>query len=119
GNYFITVTDSRGCSVSDSFTIIQPIQLTIDTVIHTTCSGCDNGIINFTAAPNLVAIQLIPSFGNQVGNSYINLPPASYYICASDSMGCSACDTFTILEDPTFINFLTNEMPFNIYPVPA
>ena len=119
GIYFVTLTDSMGCTASQTFTIIQPIELTIDSVAHTSCIACNNGSITFTAEPNLVSIQLIPSFGNQVGNTFINLPPGSYYICAADSAGCSACDTFTIFEDPSFIQFLNNTSGVRIFPVPA
>lgn len=119
GSYYVSVTDSLGCMFSQTFDIIQPISLAIDTVLHTSCMACNDGVVTFTAGPNLVASQLIPSFGTLVGNSYINLPPGAYYICASDSMGCSACDTFTVLQDPTSVTALDLPSFFHVFPVPA
>jgi hypothetical protein len=119
GNYYVTVTDSIGCTASVSFNIIQPIEISIDTVIHTSCVACNDGAISFTAGPNLVSVQLIPNSGTLMGNSYIDLPPGAYFICVSDSMGCSACDTFTVFQDPTFINLLNGENTIHVFPVPA
>jgi hypothetical protein len=119
GNYFVTITDSIGCAVSGSFNIIQPIELSIDTVVHTSCVACNDGSISFTAGPNLIAVQLIPNSGTLVGNSYIDLPPGTYYVCAYDSMGCASCDTIIILQDPTSVGSTNRENMLNVYPIPA
>jgi glucose/arabinose dehydrogenase len=119
GNYFVTITDSLGCSSSQSFNIFQPIQLTIDTVVEAHCIGCTDGYMSFTAEPNLVSAQLIPSVGNQAGNTFINLPAGAYYICVTDSFGCSACDTFTVYENEELVPSISGKNNLLISPIPA
>src|SRR5690606_5478207 len=45
GNYVVTVTDANGCTVSESFTIIQPIPLMVQSVSKTNvkCNGGTDG----------------------------------------------------------------------------
>jgi hypothetical protein len=119
GNYFITLTDSIGCYTSLTFSVPEPIAITIDTVIHTSCIPCNDGLITFTAGPNLIASSIVPNLGNLVGNTYFNLPPGTYYVCAYDSMGCASCDTIIILQDPTSVGSTNRENMLSVYPIPA
>ncbi len=118
GNYFVVVSDSIGCSVSTSFTIVAPIVLHRDSVHHTTCIGCNNGSIFFSVAPGPFSLVLNPPVGFFQGNSIDSLPPGGYTLCGTDSMGCSSCINFIIQEDPSSIAPIAYHT-LSIFPNPA
>lgn len=46
GNYYVTVTDYKGCSTIDTFIVVNPLVLSIDTTIYnTSCKQACNGAI--------------------------------------------------------------------------
>ncbi len=119
GNYFIEVTDSIGCSASSTFTTTAPVQLYIDSIIHTSCIGCSDGVVFFTVEPGSYTLIINPPAGTWLGNSISDLLAGGYTICVTDSMACTSCANFIIQDDPTSASsdFKRNELSF--FPNPA
>ncbi len=118
GSYYVVLTDQGTCSVDTlTFEIPDEVNLTIDSVIHTTCIGCNNGVIYFTrtggVSPVLISVNsnILP-LTNVIGA----LQPGFYTICAIDANQCISCDTITVFEDPTGI--VSNDVNKNIYLYP-
>ena len=91
GDYILTVTDANGCSATDTFSLIQPDQLVIDS-LWIKYPGCDGpGIIEFYPAggrgfneytiwgPVTTVIDTIGVFPA--------LSPGTYYAAIEDTLG--------------------------------
>jgi gliding motility-associated-like protein len=105
GNYALTVTDSKGCIISDNLNLIQPAApLALSAVVSDVdCYGNNNGVIDLTitggTAPYLkdwsnsgtfVIIDTTTNLANQYADSYT--------VLVTDNHGCQATLTETIAQ---------------------
>ncbi|WP_297760224.1 T9SS type B sorting domain-containing protein [uncultured Muriicola sp.] len=104
GTYIISVTDSGGCTVTDTFDIVTPanpvasIDATSDlcyssTSLATIVVGAAGG-----QAPYFYSINGGPT---QTSNTFSDLIPGNYTFTVLDSYGCSDDVTFTIAPELT------------------
>ena len=91
GTYTVTATDNGGCSVSASYTIIQPVAITFGNAIidSASCNGASNGsiIISTTGGTGTVTYSWS---NNMTGDTITGLTAGVYCVVATDSVGCSA-----------------------------
>ena len=101
GTYTLTVTDSAGCTKTNTFAIISVPPLSIPfTSADATC-GMSNGSITIT--PNGTppySYQWSPPVSTT--NSATALAAGTYYITVTDSNGCMLTDTVVIASIATF-----------------
>ena len=101
GTYFVTVTDSNGCSVMDTVTIpnLSGPSLTIDSVYNVQCNGGNDGyaevqivggVFPYTYSWNTTPVQTTPSASN--------LTAGNYTVTVTDSNGCVVSTAITINE---------------------
>ncbi len=96
GNYEVTVTDSKNCSITTSVTIVQPEELLITT---SSTPESNNNANDGTATVDIVGGT--PSYTYLWSNgastqSIDNLPPDSYTVTVSDANGCTTIGTVSI-----------------------
>ncbi len=101
GNYVVTVTDSMGCTITDTFLVnyINSIQTqTTDVNCFSECTGSANAVSNGVA-------PFIYQWSNgSTTQSENGLCANTYYVTVTDSNGVAAFDTITITEpDPIVI----------------
>jgi gliding motility-associated-like protein len=110
GSYTVTVTDSHGCTASNSVTITQPNALTtsIATSTNVSCYGLHNGNAsvsanggtgNYTYAWSTSPVQ---TSANATG-----LSAGSYTITVTDAHGCSNATTAVISQPARVITTVT------------
>ncbi|MCK6641299.1 MAG: T9SS type A sorting domain-containing protein [Bacteroidia bacterium] len=101
GTYYVTVTDSAGCSVEDTAVVNQPTDLvtTVDMVMDvTTCGGNDGGI-------------MISVSGGTAGYTYVwsnsattedvaGLTAGTYFVIVTDANGCLDSTAVLTVNDP-------------------
>ena len=124
GNYFVEVTDSRGCTISDTFTVNRPDPLVIN-VTDDEVVDCEDGSIihNYLAS----AIGGIPPYtytwssgtitGSNNNQMSTDIPHGTVLVSVTDSYGCTVTksfevDTHEIGEanfSPTSFSFETQE----------
>ncbi len=97
GTYNLTVTDSLGCTLLDSVTLLNPplLSVTASTVQDATCEGTQDGSATVIASggTNPYTIQ----WSNGIITPTIsNLNPGVYTVTISDEAGCEIIDTATI-----------------------
>ncbi len=119
-NYYVVINDSAGCGI-DTLTFIIPdtVRITIDSVRHTTCVVCIDGIIDFSVTGGSPPYLYTSTVGTIINDSLINIPAGPVEICVSDANGCISCISDTILQDPTGIVSNYRESDFVLYPNPA
>lgn len=113
GTYQLTVTDSKGCTIVDSFELMAPDPLELDLVRRgpISCQGASDGSL-------LVAGQggTPPYRYDWEGGSntplLVNLSPGQYTVTVTDFMGCEASMTYTMEEtDSLELQLLTVDNP--------
>ncbi|HLG35528.1 MAG TPA: gliding motility-associated C-terminal domain-containing protein, partial [Bacteroidia bacterium] len=108
GTYIVTVTDTNGCTVTDTFTVTEPLLLTIaGTVINDSCFQECQGEINITVGGgtlpytyNWSDIPGNPPPGPSEPQNRDTLCAGTYTVTVTDSLGCTATMSFTISEPP-------------------
>ena len=106
GTYSVTVTDSKGCKASATFTVQNlPSQIVIPSTIVIKNAQCDDkGAINvngITGGSGSLSYAWTPDQGNTANPT--NLNPGTYSVTVTDSKGCKASTTFTVANLPSQI----------------
>ena len=102
GNYSIRVMDSKGCSVTQNFTLTDPQSPTISkTITPTNCASSCNGTINGTVSgPSVYTYRWL--------DTAITVPVrtglcvGTYILKITDSAGCEFFDTSYVTELPPY-----------------
>ena len=106
GNYILTVTDSNGCTASDSITVAPSL-------------GHNQLLVTSTATPILcnglsstVSISASGGIAPYTGTGTYTKPAGDYVFVVTDSAGCSTADTVNITQPGIlFITQVINPVP--------
>lgn len=108
GVYRVTITDSHGCTVTDSVTI-QPtataVLVSVDSISPMlNCYGDNTGFASVSASGGMPGYSYswntIPV---TTGQSISNVPAGTYVVTITDSVGCTGVDSVTITQPPAYI----------------
>ena len=105
GNYSVEITDSRGCTINETYTISEPIDgLNLDSVIDTnpTCIGDADGSLSVNVSGG-VAPYLYSWDNGGNAQTINNLSSGNYRLTVTDANGCTLTVNAT-LEDPEAIS---------------
>lgn len=99
GWYAITVTDTSGCSSTDSILVLQPdpLSLTNTTLMNVNCNGACDGAIAVSARGGTPSYDYLWSAGNPFPDIY-NICAGSYTVTITDAKGCTKQSTFSISQ---------------------
>lgn len=103
GTLGVTVTDSRACSKTSTFTIAQPdsLQISLKGRTAVSCHGGADGTLAISLKGGTRPYQLSWSHG-QTDSSLSALSAGWYSVTLTDSMGCSLTDSFEVTEPGAF-----------------
>jgi gliding motility-associated-like protein len=104
GQYFVTVTDDNGCSVTDSVTIGAATIILANAVIsEISCFDADNGSIDLN--PSAIGIDnggytfnWNPLIAGPSDDQVDNLGPGNYAFTITDAVGCNIDSVVTLIE---------------------
>ncbi len=97
GNYTVTVNDSKNCSVSDTFNIIDPLSITIDALVKPPgCRAASDGEILLTPQGGNGGYSYLWNT-NSTDNPLTGVKQDTYTVTVTDIMGC-AVDTIIEVE---------------------
>lgn len=102
GPYEVFITDVIGCTGSVSGNVNDPSNINFTgSVVNspTTCGGND-GSISVSVGGGTTPYTYSWTTGGLIGSNPINLSPGSYTLIVTDSVNCSATNTFTV-NDPS------------------
>ena len=104
GDYNLTVTDNNGCTVQESFSVVDtvtPISVSLISQDSVRCFGQDDGVLEVSASGGRGALEFsIDSVVWQSSGLFENLIAGSYDVFARDTNGCIGVGTFVILTYP-------------------
>lgn len=96
GIYSVTVTDNKGCSVSASDTVAQPLQVSVSTSTSPlACSGGPTGSV-FTSVSGGTGSYTYWWGSGIISPDRININSGTYSVTVTDGNGCSAVASATI-----------------------
>jgi hypothetical protein len=108
GNYTLTVTDSKGCTRSNIYTVTQPASLSITTTItHVTCNNAANGIIAVNPTGGNPGYNYLWIGGNTI-QTRTNLAPGTYTVTVTDTKGCTTTKSSAITQPSALSLSLTS-----------
>ena len=102
GIYTVDVTDSNGCSLSDSITITEPnlLNVNITAITEPTCKELCDGSIFLNVSGGTVPYTYYCGF---VPCDFNNMCAGYHYVLVTDSQGCSISDDSIIISGPDSI----------------
>jgi hypothetical protein len=108
GEYWVSVTDSKGCPAHDTLTIDQSELITAISGKSVGCNGIQDGsasIYIITGTP-----PYLYNWSNGGNQSQISGLSSGRYSCVvSDQMGCSVTKTISIIKDTLVIDLITED----------
>ncbi len=112
GTYTVTVTDAKGCQLTSTYTITQPLPLAISFVqTNVSCFGGSNGTATGTASGGTspYTYSWSPSGGSAPIAS--GFAAGTYTLTVTDNLGCVFSSSVTITQPPvlTSTTSVTNE----------
>lgn len=103
GVHTLRVTDSNGCFIDTSFTIIEPAPVPLNNVVLVD-EACYNSCLGEIHINEPTAVQFSIDGGStyQANGNYTNLCAAAspYYLVVQDATGCITRDTVTLNQPP-------------------
>ncbi len=103
GTYFVTITDSKGCSHISDYTITQPPALTLNGYVgNVTIPGGWNGYINLTPGGGTPPYTYHWS-NNSANQNLTGLHSGIYYVTLTDVNNCTKTASYLVTE-PNQIN---------------
>lgn len=110
GEYTAIITNTAGCQLTESYTIIEPEPLTIvnGTTLPVSCFQDSNGSITLDiigGTPNGQGNYTIQAIGQNFNKTFTTtiitgLPAGDYNIRVIDSRGCEASSSYSITQPP-------------------
>jgi hypothetical protein len=109
GNYTVTISDSRNCQKTVTYTLRQPDSLRLlDTIQQVRCYGGNDGRIRLGATGGIAPYQ----FNWQNGNGQ-NFSIGSYRVVLTDANGCNKAGIYTITQ-PDSLKLVTTTTPSTV-----
>ncbi|MFK7948558.1 MAG: choice-of-anchor L domain-containing protein [Saprospiraceae bacterium] len=113
GNYSVTVTDSLGCALTNTYNITQPDSIDVQFMIMSDSMNLGIGSAIPFISGGTSPYNLIWSGGDS-----INLTQGNYSLTVTDANNCTGTYGFYI-DNTVSTNDLINENEINVFPNPA
>lgn len=116
GTYIVTITDSNGCTITDSVNISEPPPLTSNiTPTHVSCFGGVDGTANanISGGTPIYSYSWSPYGGN--GPTASGLSSGTYYLTVTDTNHCVLIDSIIITEPSAPLSVSLSATDVNCY----
>lgn len=109
GNYSVAVTDANGCIKNYTYTVTQPLPITIAfTPTNVSCFGGSNGAISSTISGGTPSYSFSWSPNTSSSQNVSGLIAGTYSLTITDSFSCTASNTITITEPTPLVANVTS-----------
>ena len=109
GTYSVTVTDSKGCTSTNSVIITQPVAaLAINpTITNVPCNAGNNGSISIASSGGTSPYTYLWQPGNQTNQQINGIGAGTYSVTVKDAKGCQIINNYTVTQPPPTIISIT------------
>ena len=102
GTYVATVTDSRGCTGTNSFVVNQPPIITISgDITHPSCNGLANGGVDITVGGGVPGYSYHwnpTGSGSGLGQDLTGASDGNYTVTVTDANTCTMTSSYTLIQ---------------------
>ncbi|MBI2966790.1 MAG: T9SS type A sorting domain-containing protein [Bacteroidetes bacterium] len=121
GNYSVTVTDSKGCTLNAFLTVTQPAPILISFVVsdQSVCGGPADGFITASASGGAPSYSFLWNTG-ETTQALMGVASGTYLLTVTDANGCTQTGSDSV--DCTTANesrSIVLSPDFNVYPNPV
>lgn len=103
GTYTVTMSDSKGCQIMDTFKVQEPAQLMLHfNVQPLVCAGDSNAVLSAVVNGGTPGYQYLWNTGS-TNTAINNLPPGAYQVTITDANGCTI-DSSETIAPPNALN---------------
>lgn len=104
GTYTVTITDSKPCVITETFTIVEPQSLILSANIINAfdCNVANSGAINLLVSGGTAPFTYNWSNGATT-EDLTNLPAGNYQVTVTDARGCSQTASYSINRQPPIV----------------
>ncbi len=114
GTYTVTVTDSKGCTITQAVTINQPTQLTVNTSFTSVlCNGQCNGTATANANGGTTAYTYSWNPSGQTTQTATGLCAGTFTVTVTDANGCTKTASVNVTQ-PTTLGLTVNGVPSTV-----
>jgi hypothetical protein len=104
GIYSVLITDSNGCTWSDTATVGEPTPVTLNAIVsNLACNGDSSGSIDLTATGGTPGYSYTWNT-SATSEDISGLLGGTYSVFVSDSNGCSTGDIYTVNEPAALVS---------------
>jgi gliding motility-associated-like protein len=110
GAYTLTVTDSKGCTGTATYSLVEPPVLicTIDSLANPLCYGSLNGYVRVLGSggnPGSITFAISPTLGitQAPAGSFAGLDTTAYVITGTDTKGCIGTVAVDLVPPPALV----------------
>ena len=112
GDYSLTVTDSKGCTFTDTVHLMDNPQLIVEVMVtNVACATLPNGGTVFAAVAGGVSPYTYLWNNNSTQAGQQNLPEGTYTVTVTDKNGCTAAASGTITTPPPLTAEVVSNSP--------
>ncbi len=98
GLYSVTITDSLGCSIIDTATVLEPPALVLSsTITDVLCFGNTTGSIQLGVTGGTASFSFLWNNGD-TNQDLLNVPAGTYDVTVTDNNGCTSTHSATITQ---------------------
>ena len=98
GTHTVTITDASGCIYIANETITEPAPIVnVETIVYASCNGLCDGSITLATSGGTGSYSYAWSNSGST-NSISSLCAGSYTVTVTDANGCTAVNTYNVLE---------------------
>lgn len=98
GTYNVTILDARGCSINRTFTVTEPLALSVvDNIVDVTCFGDANGSIDISVSGGIAPYSYAWSNGETTQDLF-NISGGTYNLTITDGNACQTTIPYTVNE---------------------
>ncbi len=115
GSYCVDVTDANGCVLTHCINIqdLNGPSATILNTVNVSCNAGNDGsaTVDMIGGNGFFTAQWDNNAGNQVTPTASNLAAGTYGVTITDSIGCTASTSVTIIEPDALVSFQITNQP--------
>lgn len=103
GTYSVTVTDANGCTITQSFNVVEPLPITSSVLAtNIVCNGTNTGAADLTVSGGTAPYTYFWS-NFQTSQDLTGLGAGTYYVVITDANGCTKNDSVVIAQPAAII----------------
>ena len=114
GSYTITIVDAVPCTITETFTILEPSALSLSANITNAldCDDPNSGAINLLITGGTAPFTVNWSNGANT-EDLVDIPPNDYVVTVVDANGCDISETYTIIRPSPIVVDVDTETVVN------